>query len=155
MELCAVGQLTVNYKVISIFKKDFWKVFLGKIEDKSLSSKANGIISINEEDADRHVSRQVSAVPAVPVLKKRLLKIKPAKSYDESTIFFLKNVDDDRPLDEKQKKRFKNITKRFIKNTPANRKKLDRSKTLKRGGKYKNTTIKSGKNNKCKTMKSR
>tara|TARA_R110000822_G_scaffold145984_3_gene284972 strand:- start:10 stop:1329 length:1320 start_codon:yes stop_codon:yes gene_type:complete len=30
MELCAVGQLTVNYKVISIFKKDFWKVFLNK-----------------------------------------------------------------------------------------------------------------------------
>lgn len=27
MELCAVGQLTVNYKVISIFKKDFWKHF--------------------------------------------------------------------------------------------------------------------------------
>jgi hypothetical protein len=26
MELCAVGQLTVNYKVISIFKKDFWKL---------------------------------------------------------------------------------------------------------------------------------
>jgi hypothetical protein len=28
MELCAVGQLTVNYKVISIFKKDFWKTFI-------------------------------------------------------------------------------------------------------------------------------
>jgi SAM-dependent methyltransferase len=28
MELCAVGQFSVNYKVISIFKKDFWKVFL-------------------------------------------------------------------------------------------------------------------------------
>ena len=28
MELCAVGQLTVNYKVISIFKKDFWKDFI-------------------------------------------------------------------------------------------------------------------------------
>lgn len=27
MELCAVGQFSVNYKVISIFKKDFWKVF--------------------------------------------------------------------------------------------------------------------------------
>ena len=25
MELCAVGQLTVNHKVISTFKKDFWK----------------------------------------------------------------------------------------------------------------------------------
>jgi len=27
MELCAVGKGSVNYKVISIFKKDFWKVF--------------------------------------------------------------------------------------------------------------------------------
>ena len=34
MELCAVGQLTVNYKVISIFKKDFWKVFTGEIENE-------------------------------------------------------------------------------------------------------------------------
>jgi len=25
MELCAVGQLTINYKIISEFKKDFWK----------------------------------------------------------------------------------------------------------------------------------
>jgi hypothetical protein len=34
MELCAVGQLTVNYKVISIFKKDFWKIFTGEIENE-------------------------------------------------------------------------------------------------------------------------
>lgn len=34
MELCAVGQLTVNYKVISIFKKNFWKIFTGEIENE-------------------------------------------------------------------------------------------------------------------------
>jgi len=34
MELCAVGQLTVNYKVISIFKKDFWKIFTGEIKNE-------------------------------------------------------------------------------------------------------------------------
>lgn len=28
MEYCAVGQLTVNYKIISLFKKDFWKQFI-------------------------------------------------------------------------------------------------------------------------------
>lgn len=33
MELCAVGQLTVNYKVIKIFKKDFWKVFMTRYSD--------------------------------------------------------------------------------------------------------------------------
>jgi hypothetical protein len=36
MELCAVGQLTVNYKVISIFKKDFWKVFLENKGEKDV-----------------------------------------------------------------------------------------------------------------------
>jgi hypothetical protein len=33
MELCAVGQLTVNYKIISIFKKEFWKIFAKENED--------------------------------------------------------------------------------------------------------------------------
>jgi hypothetical protein len=28
MELCAVGQLTVNHKVVGMFKKDFWKEFI-------------------------------------------------------------------------------------------------------------------------------
>ena len=28
MEACAVGQLTVNYKIISLFRKDFWKEFI-------------------------------------------------------------------------------------------------------------------------------
>ena len=28
MELCAVGQLTINYKVISTFRKDFWRDFI-------------------------------------------------------------------------------------------------------------------------------
>lgn len=28
MELCAVGQLTINYKIIKLFRKDFWKQFI-------------------------------------------------------------------------------------------------------------------------------
>lgn len=28
MEFCAVGQLTVNYKILKLFKKDFWKEFI-------------------------------------------------------------------------------------------------------------------------------
>jgi hypothetical protein len=28
MEYCAVCQLTVNYKIIGLFKKDFWKEFI-------------------------------------------------------------------------------------------------------------------------------
>lgn len=30
MELCAVGQLTINHKIISKFKKDFWKEFINE-----------------------------------------------------------------------------------------------------------------------------
>jgi hypothetical protein len=30
MELCAVGQLTVNHKVVARFKKDFWKEFINE-----------------------------------------------------------------------------------------------------------------------------
>ena len=39
MELCAVGQLTVNYKVIKIFKKDFWKVFLDNKDETKTDTK--------------------------------------------------------------------------------------------------------------------
>jgi len=28
MEMCAVGQLTINYKIIRLFKKDFYKEFI-------------------------------------------------------------------------------------------------------------------------------
>lgn len=28
MELCAVGMLTINHKIVSLFRKDFWKEFL-------------------------------------------------------------------------------------------------------------------------------
>lgn len=30
MELCAVGQLTINHKVLATFKKDFWKEFINE-----------------------------------------------------------------------------------------------------------------------------
>ena len=44
MELCAVGQLTVNYKVISIFKKDFWKDFIDE---------ENGVNNILDETKNK------------------------------------------------------------------------------------------------------
>lgn len=30
MEYCAVGQLSINYKIIALFKKDFWKEFINE-----------------------------------------------------------------------------------------------------------------------------
>ena len=61
MELCAVGQLTVNYKVISIFKKDFWKIFLNKNE-KIIEPSINSTVSNN------------SSISVTTKTKKNLLK---------------------------------------------------------------------------------
>ena len=44
MELCAVGQFTINYKVISIFKNDFWKKILTIDKDNNLDNKNDKII---------------------------------------------------------------------------------------------------------------
>jgi hypothetical protein len=46
MELCAVGQLTVNHKVIAIFKKDFWKQFLEP--ETPIKTKPKNIIKLKK-----------------------------------------------------------------------------------------------------------
>ena len=42
MELCAVGQLTINYKIIAEFKKDFYKVFTN---DNSKNSQQQTVLT--------------------------------------------------------------------------------------------------------------
>jgi len=163
MELCAVGQLTVNYKVISIFKKDFWVKFLDKIEDKPLSTEAEGIVNIKVPDEDIRVSTLVAEVPEIqiPVLKKkRSLKILPVNSYNPYEIIISKDVDEGEPVEEKPKKIFNPSTNRFVNDTPSNRRKIDKDKdksknknTLKRGGKFKKTIRKNYKINKHRTIK--
>ena len=37
MENCAVTEQSINYKIIALFKKDFYKYFLPKSGNKSLS----------------------------------------------------------------------------------------------------------------------
>jgi len=49
MELCAVGQLTINYKVISIFKNDFWK----------------NILTIDKNDEIINVSKKKTSKPNI------------------------------------------------------------------------------------------
>jgi len=61
MELCAVGQLTVNYKVISIFKKGFWKEF----------NKTNVI----EECQDKEII-EIEVKPKKVVKKSKIVKPK-------------------------------------------------------------------------------
>jgi len=58
MELCAVGQLTINYKVISIFKNDFWKNILTIDKDNNLNNKNDEIISDTQSNKIITVSKK-------------------------------------------------------------------------------------------------
>ena len=56
MELCAVGQLTINYKVISIFKKDFWKIFNAELKNNKVGNAVDPktvFIKIKKRSIDR------------------------------------------------------------------------------------------------------
>ena len=64
MELCAVGQLTVNYKVISVFKKEFWKEF----------NKTNVIEECKDED-------EIIEIEFKPIKVVKKSKIVKPKSY--------------------------------------------------------------------------
>ena len=69
MELCAVGQLTINYKVISIFKKDFWKEF----------NKTNVI----EECKDEEEIIEIEVKPKKVVKKSKIVKPKKLLIIEE------------------------------------------------------------------------
>jgi len=68
MELCAVGQLTVNYKVISIFKKDFWKEF-------------NKKTSVDSKDEEEMIEIEVK--PKKVVKKSKIVKPKKLLIIEE------------------------------------------------------------------------
>jgi len=67
MELCAVGQLTVNYKVISIFKKDFWKEFKKT--------------SIDNKDEDEII--EIDVKPKKVIKKSKIVKPKKSLFIEE------------------------------------------------------------------------
>ena len=70
MELCAVGQLTVNYKVISIFKNDFWKEFINEQFEKSE-------IEIHEPIHDEEYTKQeINQIKTPSVVEEKPIKIK-------------------------------------------------------------------------------
>jgi hypothetical protein len=96
----------------------------------------------------------------VPVLKKKRssLKKSPSLIVEEETSYPVKSIDDVAQLEQKPIKIFNYSTNRFVNNTPANRKKIDKDKdkknnTLKRGGKYKKTIRKNYKMTKYRTIK--
>jgi hypothetical protein len=66
MELCAVGQLTINYKVISIFKNDFWKNILTIDKDNNLDNKNDEIEKIIDDELnDFKVSKKKTSKPNI------------------------------------------------------------------------------------------
>jgi hypothetical protein len=156
MELCAVGQLTVNYKVIKIFKKDFWKVFLDNKDETKTDTKEEEpkktpikldekIVLVPATEAIEDVSIAIEdvsiAIPSPIPKKKRTIKKRPKLILVESSD---DKVVPDPPIDPNAEKIFNPLTNRHVKNTQANRNKIEKQ-TLKRGGKSKKKTRK----NKC------
>jgi hypothetical protein len=147
MELCAVGQLTVNYKVIKIFKKYFWKVFLDNKDETKTDTKEEEpkktpikldekIVLVPATEANEDVS---IAIPSPIPKKKRTIKKRPKLIIVEND-----KVVPDPPIDPNAEKIFNPLTNRHVKNTQANRNKIEKQ-TLKRGGTSKKKTRK----NKC------
>jgi hypothetical protein len=150
MELCAVGQLTVNYKVIKIFKKDFWKVFLDNKDETKTDTKeeepkkipiklGEKIVLVPATDAIEDVS---IAIPSPIPKKKRTIKKRPKLILVESSD---DKVVPEKPIVPNAEKIFNPLTNRHVKNTSANRKKIEQQR-LKRGG---NTKKKTRKNKAC------
>ena len=125
MELCAVGQLTVNHKVIALFKKDFWKTFASLRSSNTQSKSANNSIS------EGGSIRKEEPISISIVKKKRTLKNRKKK------------IENNIPLQ-----------KRYVKDKTENKRKMERN-TIKREGKLKKTFRKKKhkKTNKRKTIK--
>ena len=145
MELSTFGQGHINYKVISIFKKDFWKVFLEsehetKSDTNELKLKKTSIkldekivlVPATEEFEDDSISIP-SPIPKNKTIKKRPKLILVETSDDKVVL--------EKPIDPNAEKIFNPLTNRHVKNTQANRNKIEKQ-TLKIGGKSKKRTRK-------------
>jgi len=118
-----------NYKVISIFKKDFWKAFLNnkdetKTEDEVVEPKKSPI----------KLDKKIVLVPATEVTKdipiaipSPIPKKKRTKKKRPNLIFYESSDDKvvpENPIDTNTEKIFNPLTKRHVKNTSVNRKKI-------------------------------
>ena len=77
------------------------------------------------------------------------------ESSDSYKSSISKKIDEIEQLQQKPEKIFNPLTNRFIKNTPANRKKIEKNNTSKIGGKSKKTIKKIYKKNKFITLKNK
>jgi len=89
MELCAVGQLTINYKVIAEFKKDFWKNIINDNENNTKIDNESNDNIINEKITDVKVIKKKPTKEITIInneddkLKKKVLKSKVKKNITE------------------------------------------------------------------------
>ncbi len=140
-----------NYKVISIFKKDFWKLFLdnkdGTKKDTKEEEPKKTPIKLDEKEvlvpAATEANEDVSIAIPSPIPKKKgtikkRTKISLVESSDDKVV--PKN-----PIVPNAEKILNPLTNRHVKNTQANRKKIEQQ-TLKRGGKTKKKTRKNKSN---------
>ena len=93
MELCAVGQLTINYKVISIFKNNFWKNILTIDKDNNLDNKNDEIISDTQSNK------------IITVSKKKTSKIETKITNEDKEIDEIEKIIDDELNDFKVSKK--------------------------------------------------
>jgi len=139
-----------NYKVISLFKKDFWKVFLASKEepkpDTNEVEPKKSPIKLDEKrvlvPATEAIEDDSIAIPSPIPKKKRTIKKRPKLILVESSD---DKVVPEKPIEPTTEKIFNPLTKRWVKNTQANRKKIEKQ-TLKSGGKSKKRTRKSKSN---------
>jgi hypothetical protein len=144
-----------NYKVISIFKKDFWKAFLESKEEPKPDTN-----EVEPKKTPIKLDEKITLVPAteaiedisIPVIEKQLtpspIPKKKRTIKKRSKLILVESSDDkvvpENPIVPNAEKIFNPLTKRYVKNTKANRNKIEKQ-TLKRGGKSKKKTRK----NKC------
>jgi hypothetical protein len=129
MELSTFGQGHINYKVISLLKKDFWKLFLdntvyeGQLNETSKSPEKqhspdripSPLSSKSDSTKSRESKKRSSKISIPSAASKSKRKTKKTSPKPQSP-----------PVDSKIQpgKIFNPITKRLIKDTKANRKKI-------------------------------
>ena len=115
-----------NYKIISLLKKDFWKVFNNdeiktdtkEVESKKTPKKDEKIVLVPATESIEDIPM---AIPS-PIPKKRTIKKRPKLILAESSD---DNVVPEKPIEPNTYRIFNPLTKRRVKNTTANRKKIE------------------------------
>jgi len=118
MELSTFGQGHINYKIVSILKKDFWKLFLDgsayKINEIEQGTNLNSPVSTSSGESKKRSSK--ISIPSASSKSKRKTKKQPVQKKTPSPISPTSGTPPG--------KIYNPLTKRFLNDTKANRKKI-------------------------------